>query len=304
MVGSRWSRFAVLTLLLSGLLLAPAAFAAEEPETNGFETFTLKASNGYTMFVLARWEPGYGDETGEVIVVLGRGSAGVAYIAPAKVTYSEIRADLGGLGRIDLEVNRAKAKVKTTPSCQPKAKIPYFKDTYVGEIEFHGEEGYTDVSAKRARSSFDLFIDSFYCGLHVEEEVGGGLPGAQLRAFRRLGKGARVALQANQNRPEARVKLQADLVERRGRIQIIRAVEQTLPGSVFTFDPKLRSASLRPPPPFSGAATFRRYAKPRNRWTGNLAVDFPGRSNVALAGARFRAALAPARWTEEPPEFR
>ena len=68
--------------------------------------------------------------------------------------------------------------------------------------------------------------------------------------------------------------------------------------TVFDFDPELRSAVLSPPAPFSGSALFRRGAEPANRWTGSLAVDFPGNSDVSLVGARFDVHLRHARLRE------
>jgi hypothetical protein len=69
--------------------------------------------------------------------------------------------------------------------------------------------------------------------------------------------------------------------------------------SAFDFASPLRTATLAPPVPFTGQATFRRNANPANRWTGNLSVDFPGRADVPLAGGRFKAALVHAKRTEE-----
>ena len=303
-MGRRWSKFAVAMLVLAALLgAAPAATAAEESEGNDFKTFNIEASNGYRIFVLAIFHAGYG-ESSEVVLLASRKDRAASYLAPATVTSTKIEADFGEVGRIAVEFKPTGAKGKTAPRCYPKEQIPYEKGTYVGEIEFHGERGYTDVSRKRVRYSLHPFIDYFYCGLRVEEDLGGGAPGVRLRAIARPRKGVSVSLQANQNRPGGPVKLQALVEESRGRVQIARGTEKTLPGSALAFDPELRSASLRPPSLFSGAAIFRRDAKPSNRWTGKLAFDFPGRPNVSLAGARFHASLVHARWTLEPPEFR
>jgi hypothetical protein len=61
----------------------------------------------------------------------------------------------------------------------------------------------------------------------------------------------------------------------------------------------LRTAVLAPPAPFSGSATFYRFAKAANRWTGNLAIDFPGRARVPLVGSRFEATLVHAKRDEK-----
>lgn len=107
-----------------------------------------------------------------------------------------------------------------------------------------------------------------------------------------------IYLRAIANRPGARLNVRAVLAERRGSLRILRLVESFQPGDGFSFDPKLRGATLRPEAPFSGAAAYRRRAN-RHRWTGDLAVDFPGRSNVLLTGTRFHASLAHAHLTRE-----
>jgi hypothetical protein len=56
----------------------------------------------------------------------------------------------------------------------------------------------------------------------------------------------------------------------------------------FTFDSALTSAHVSPGEgPFTGAAG---YASP-GRWTGSLAVSFPGRDDVPLTGPDFRVNL-------------
>lgn len=72
------------------------------------------------------------------------------------------------------------------------------------------------------------------------------------------------------------------------------------PAHSFEYDPKARTATVRPPAPFSGVAQFHRNAKPSHRWTGDLTVDLPGREDVKLAGAGFRARLAHAHWSWHP----
>jgi hypothetical protein len=104
----------------------------------------------------------------------------------------------------------------------------------------------------------------------------------------------------NQNRPGAAVRFSASIEEKRHGMWTSRGVEGRQPAGAFAFDPLLRSAHLAPSGPFSGEAVFRREAAPRKRWTGDLAVDFPGRPGVRLAGAGIRAGLVHARVTKEP----
>jgi hypothetical protein len=286
-----------LTVLL-GVQAAPAV-AAGEPETGGFNSFSLKASNGYTMTVLGSSDDGYVD--GEVLVFLRRGSTAVLYLAPATVTDTKVEANLGRLGRIAVEFRPSGTEGETGPRCIPKAKDPYERGVYVGKVEFRGEENFARVSASSARFSLHPFIDWFACGRSLEDEVGQDFPGVRLQARARLASG-QLHLRAYQNQAGAKVKLAAQIDERRGRIRIARGFERIVPAAALKFDPALESALLRPPTPFSGSGTFES-AEPKDRWTGSLRIDFPGRSNVPLTGSRFDAGLAHARWYAKRPEF-
>lgn len=274
------------------MAFAPMASAEGEPDTGAFNAFTLKASNGYKMFVLAFSKKGY--RNGEVLIRVGRKGQGVSYLVPATVTDTKIDADLGALGRIALEFVPTGVKGVASPVCDRSQRVPYAKGSYAGVFEFRGEEGYAEVTANSIPFSPHPWIDVI-CGSVTTGEVwGSNLPGARLTVWSRP-QGERIFLKAIQNRPGARVHLEAAIEEERGGIQIEREVRQTSPARVFEFAPDLRFAALQPGGPFSGTGTFRRAAARVNRWTGDLEVDFPGRSNVSLAGARLHANLVPAR---------
>ena len=59
----------------------------------------------------------------------------------------------------------------------------------------------------------------------------------------------------------------------------------------FLFDEGLGSATLSPPYPFSGSATFLRGPDGMSSWTGQLRVDFLGASNRSLANDTFSTRL-------------
>jgi len=295
MVGARWSGFGALALAMVALVLAiaPAAEAEGEPDTGAFNAFQIKGSNGYRVLVLASSRKQY--RHGEVLILVFREGRSVAYFAPASVTDKRIDADLGALGRIAVEfVPKGKGEFAT--GCESERRASYEKGFYEGEIELHGEEGYTEVSATRVayspRAPYMLVCGGYGSG----EGRGRGIPGARLLARREL-QGGNLVLEAIQNRPGAGVQLTASIDERRGDIGISREVAASYPAGSFHFDPALRSASLRGAEPFSGSAVFHRGAAPRNQWTGNLAVDFPGRSDVSLTGSLFLVSLIHAERT-------
>ena len=297
MVGERWGKFAIGVLALVAALatLVPSAGAEGEPDTGAFNAFTLKASNGYKMFVFAGSKRGYRD--GEALILVNRRGRSVSYLAPATVTDTRIHAELGALGRIDLEFAPSGSKRTVRSQCDPDTTLTYDEGSYVGSVEFRGEEGYTEVTAARVPFWPRFFVDLGCFSVGYGELLGPGLPGARLTAYKRL-EDRRLALQVNQNRPGARVWLTAEIEERQGPIRISRQIETIDPSGSFSFDPQLRSAVLGPQDPFSGSVVFRRRAPRGDRWTGNLEIDFPGRSDVSLSGPGFQTALRHARFTK------
>lgn len=279
---------ALICLALLGVLAAPAALAAEPEEREGFAgAFQLKASNGYSITVLAMERRS--DGQGFLLIFASSEKAGVFYSTKAKVTAEGIEADLGRLGRIDVDLKLSgRKKVERSSVCDPES-VKFPGGRYEGTIEFRGEEGYTRASATRVPLILSPYLN-ILCPGDGGEGLGPGLPGARLRVFAR-GQARRLSLQVNANRPGARMFYEALTEEIRDGIEISRAVEGVVPGSSFDYDPLLRTATLDPPAPFSGSASFHRNALPANRWTGNLAIDFPGRSNVPLTGAAVRAGL-------------
>lgn len=282
-------------VVLVGSQAAPAA-AQGEPDTGAFNAFNLKGSNGYRIVVWAISGKGY--RNGQVLILAGHRRQAAAYLAPAIVTDTSVEADLGPLGRFDVTFQPSGEKGVAHPVCDPSQKVSYDKGFYVGEIEFHGEEGYTDVSVTRSAFTLHPFADLICPGMSSGEYVGRFEPGARLKV--RLHRGdERISMQVNQNRPGARVRIRASLEEKRGRIHISRELNLTEPAASFDFAPDLSAASLSPPKPFAGSGLYLRDAKATNRWTGHLTLDFPGRSNVPLTGARFDANLVRARLVEE-----
>lgn len=270
-----------------------ASASAVEEEREGFAgAFQVKASNGYSITVLASQRRS--DGKGFLLLFVTRKGDGVLYSTRARVTPNEVEADLGPLGEIDLDLVLSGREKKERSSCDPQP-VEFPAGQYRGTFEFRGEEGYARASATKARLVIRPLLDIVCPGDGGGGETfGSGLPGARLRVFAR-GQARRLSLQVNANRPGGRVFYEASTREMRNGIEISRFVEGTAPGDAFAYDPLLRTATLAPPAPFSGSARFLRAARPTNRWTGNLAIDFPGRSSVALAGAALRAGLVHSR---------
>jgi hypothetical protein len=282
--------------VLASALLAPAPAAATDSDLKHSAVLKVKASNGYSILVIANSERA--DGRGQVgLIVYGKGGS-ATYGAAATITATRFEADLGPLGRISLEVTPSGQKKTLRSRCEGEAEsFAYEPLLYSGVFEFHGEEGYADVSTPAPRE-YARFVFWVLCGSSTSgESTGSAASGARLRLHARSGSFG-LNLQANKNRPGARTRFEVDTREKRRGISISRSRTLWVGAGAFTYDPLLRTATLAPPAPFSGRAGFRRGAIAANRWTGDLTVDLPGRSDVPLAGAGIGATLVPGCWQQ------
>jgi hypothetical protein len=297
-VDRRGIKRALWALIVVLALCAPAtASAAGEEETGGFGAFRLDGTHGYEVLVLANSRPYF--KHGEVLVLVTGRTSAVVYFAPARVTTTEIEADLGPVGQISVAFQPEGEPERIRSNCTEGDSGDVQPGSWAGTVDLTGEEGFTHAEGIRLKSIVSPFID-LACGsvIRISEPTGQGLPGARLVARSAAKKDSRF-LQVNQNRPSGPVRVEASVEERRHGLVVSREVVHRYPGNAFAFDPELRSAALDMPSPFSGRATFNRNAKPRNQWTGNLLLDFPGRANVPMTGGRFKVALWHAKRTEE-----
>lgn len=297
-MGARWSKFVAVVVMVAALSAcsASAASAEGEADTGGFGAFHLKGTNGYSILVIGISKPHF--KHGEVIVWAARRHASVLYLASARVTGSAIEADLGAAGELAVEFQPEGVPERVHASCAEGGEIAFQPGSWVGKIEIAGEEGFTTVERTRAKAIASPFIEAG-CGVAAGGEgAGHGYSGARLVA-RAAGVHRSRFVQANQNRPGGPLRIEADLEERRGDLIVDRTIEDSYPGGGLRFEAKLRTATLVPPSPFSGSATFHRNAKPANRWTGDLTLDFPGRADVPMAGHAFKATLAHAHLFHE-----
>lgn len=274
-------------LALGLALLSPAAVQGEDGLAPPVTGFRLQATNGFVLLATV-WAPPAGDEGWiGVYLIHGRREAAV-YAAPATVTPTTADADLGALGRIS--VTRAPTGRTETArlTCAANGKQRVEAERYEGTIEFHGEEGFADVSATGAPLLYPM-----PCGI---PEGGSGahsksLPGARLDVEAERSDSYRLEFDAIQARPGARTAVSAEVEEHKGEIEIHRATSTWASSGALRYDRGLQGATVKPPAPFSGHGVFRADAPRAKRWTGNLTVDLPGRANVRVAGPGFLASL-------------
>jgi hypothetical protein len=247
--------------------------------------FRLPTSNGYSLHALAYDGDPRGDHDG-LILFVGRKGEGVTYFVRrhVEVTETTIAADLGRLGSLDLNFVPSGRPTKQHSRCDPQ-QVEFDSGFYEGQIEFKGEEGYTEVHASRAPGELRVGLNLLCAGGPAVEGSGGNSPGARLRVRRHLRTGDLV-LDVRANSPTRPAYFGASIEERSPGLAVIRGVAATGAIASFDYDVPARSARLAPPLPFEGVARFYKSGERRGRLHGRLTVDFPGRSDVSLSGAR------------------
>jgi hypothetical protein len=261
--------------------------------------FRLKSSNGYTIRLGVMQASSSDDPTTFVTILVSSRTGVVSYRAPAKATEGAFDVDLGDVGNIEVSFHATGGTETESPVCNKQQIFSVASGYYEGVINFRGEEGYTEVKASQAVGDASILLNTV-CPTESEGGTGPGLPGAGLRV-RRSHAASNPSLTVIENNPQALVQLEANVRERRNVIAIERTIRMKASRTVFDYDPELRTAVLRPLDPFSGRARFLRFTRHRNRWSGNLTVDLPGRANVHLTGKRFTASLFHARFKGSGP---
>jgi hypothetical protein len=249
--------------------------------------FRLSGSNGFTLDVIG--VPPHANRPGSVFIFASAKGEGVIYVAPATVTETSIQADLGELGEIS--VNFRRTNEAATLPCG-KRTFRFDSGQYEGKVDFHGEEGYTDVEATTVPGN-PAYIASEFCGEVFFESGPSGRPRGAALFVRNPALGPELSV--SKRRPGAAARITAWDSEWNSGISIERFATLRMPGGDFTYSPRLRTATVRPPAPFAGSARFALAKKAGQRWSGDLTVDLPGRAGVPLTGSALRATLTPSR---------
>lgn len=157
------------------MLLPSATIARSLPTPPAFK---IEASNGYSVLV---W--GVPSRRGRpaLVLMLVRGRAdAVTYFAPATVTETSIQASLGDLGEVDVSFQPSGRATKEKSVCGDKPVV-FDSGFYEGKVEFTGEEGYSQVSATRAKGDIQLILNLICPSPVGPSGTGPGVPGAGLR---------------------------------------------------------------------------------------------------------------------------
>jgi len=277
----------IVSVFLSGLLAVPA-LAAGEREVERELAFAVKAE-GFTGGVYVSNNDGDVDAT----LILSRGPQVAYYSTPAKVTAELVTARFGSLGELDFRfAPKRNGKVICTSAEESEA-------VFDGTFNFTGENDYVHIEADHAEGSFQVYPKPKNCSQQklaqraVPYHPSYSDEGATLQA--RAGSRAKakfrevIVFDPGRQAPH-KVFFDGFLVERREEMTVARGVELAAGRGAFRWNLKRGTATLRPPAPFAGSATFTRHGRNGHGiWRGSLSMPILGGEPVKLAGREFRA---------------
>jgi hypothetical protein len=280
---------------LFAVLLAPASFAGASTMH-----FGLPASNGYTLHVKA--------EGTMTVVSLRRGGLSTTYMVSDSASPEGIAANLGPLGRIDVRfVPSGETRTVHVPRRDPRrygcrfpSRLVRSLGTFTGTISFHGENGFTSVDATQVRGSVGPSARP-RCGDQQQTLRLAAAPERRRVEHVWLASDTVLAAVDRSSREDGLftillvyatgddVRYGVDSIESpRPGLTIRRTATVIAPRSTFSHPGDLASATLRPPAPFSGEASF---TARRERLSGDLAVKFPGLPPQPLTGPGFETRI-------------
>jgi hypothetical protein len=246
--------------------------------------FNLRASNGYTLSVMALAGPR--TDRGIILWLMRSRYAQVSYSVEAVVSPTSIEADLGAIGRIDVDfIPSGQSRTERSICGDP---IQVDSGRYEGTVVFEGEEGYSEIHASSARGDATLALNLICPGGPKVTGYGGRSPGALLTVRQRPHQ---LEFTAMKNSPTRPARFAASISERRADMAISRSIHVTAAPNSFDFDVPSGRALVTPPTPFVGQARYIRSSGKSTGWRGDLRVDFPGHANVRLTGSGVHASL-------------
>jgi hypothetical protein len=279
-----------------------AASTAVEPEGRPpHAKFALGTNDGLRGFVEAA--------NGKVTLELNRKNYEVTYEVRAEITDTGPRAQFGKLGLIDVvfEPTKTFRTDKPPKGCEGEPST-HRAGLFVGTIEFTGEREFVHVETTQAKGRMSVYRESEWKCPHRAPSTHDQEPppptGVSARARSKAQKRL-TALFASSHPCRCYFSVFAEYdregrgptyffgtkVERREEMEIARVTYAGAPDSSFVFDHESGIATVRPPKPFSGHATFERRRHGRDLWRSTIQVPILGTDPLSIRGRDFRVRL-------------
>ncbi len=292
----------VLVVAVAFLLSAVPALAAS-PETGTTVTveLELQASNG----LQAKLETS-DDEM--VTLEIGHkrgfsGVSGVSYEVQGEVTEAGLKVRFGRLGLIDVAFTPTRTLSSTEPSegCAGGPRT-LREGVFTGTIDFTGEREYVRIEGQ-AEGSMSV-IPEWQCPGSEEPMPFAGASGPWALSSRKRVESATLyaasrrcsclfAAAVHRRYRGGRSIFYLTREERHEGMEIYRATLAKGGPTAFDFDHAAGTATVHPPPPFSGHASFRDRPHGRDLWRSTIRAPLLGVGSVSLFGPGFGAILYP-----------
>jgi hypothetical protein len=309
------------------LLLLPAAAQAASPNpepAGSTEAFVLHGSHRYRLVVQLKNRRalaiGVVREAAEDGHGQGKSTTTYELVSRQSKDSDDIDTRIGSLGQIDVHfVPGRTERVNGPPRCEG-AKTLAERGHFVGTIDFRGERGYTRVHVHRV-VGYVVKVPRRTCAapkVKPQPRSAGARSAPFAAAFADNGAAGPdlniIGLSIHRVRDRVRVSSMRSLptAGQSGGLAFgvfVAAAERHL-GPVREWGLALQSSfkhplgfrfpkphepaaevMYSPPAPFSGSGIFARVPGAEPRWTGDLAIEFPGFGRLALTGRGTRAAL-------------
>jgi len=283
------------TAIVLLLVVATAPAASPEAGTTVKVELGLKASNG----LRAQLETA---DDGTVTLGLRSKDRQVSYEVKGEVTEEGLKVRFGRLGLIDVAFTPTRTLSSTEPSegCTGAPRT-LREGTFTGTIDFTGERNYVRIEASQAEGSMSV-ISQWQCPEEPAPFTSTARPLAlssrsEEKAASLLAFGRRCncyfAAGAHFGKRKARSVFLGLRAERREGMEIVRAIAAHAGASAFVFDHAAGTATVRPPRPFRGQATFKRRSGDRPLWRSTIRMPFLGAAPINPQGLDFSVSLDP-----------
>lgn len=283
-------------LALLAVLPALSSSAAAKPgyyvmPGYGYAELTVKGSHGYTVQIDQQ-------QHGGAFALASRKTDVVAYeLLRNGWRPGEMRMHFPGIGRIEARFHRHDLthRKEEWPDCKGGEET-IETGVFTGTIRLRGEKAFTVVDAKRAKGKL-VTVEREVCerspGSHGHSDAG---PSVVAAAHTRAGE---LAFYAHEFQPDflggpSLLVFSASLLHRKDGMVVLNrtsAVSEDPVSLQIEPGPKPKLATVVPPSPFTGSATFSRVADGSLTWTGDLEASLPGIGAVTLTGPEFKPTL-------------
>jgi hypothetical protein len=246
-------------------------------------------------------------EDGTVTLELRRKGQIINYEVPGEATEAGLKVRFGRLGLIDVAFTPTNTLSSTEPGegCTGAPRT-LREGVFSGTIDFTGEREFVRIEGAQASGSMSV-ISQWACP-EAEAMTPFARASRLLAATSRDEKGERESATLSASSRGCSCYFAAAVHHRRGGgnsvflgvklekregMEIERATQVRGPASAFDFDHAAGTATLRPPRPLSGHASFEARPYGRELWRSTIRVPLLGADPIDTGGPGFAAILSP-----------